>query len=181
MEEPGYWIRRGVRGRVTRRRFMTGMALATGGITAAAFTLPALGFAIAPVFEQMPDTWQEIGPVSHFSDTDYQPEVITTQPGIGEAGLSLAYVRLHNRDVDGPVKDRYDHVIAISSRCVHVGCPVRYVAWREETGTVETAYRNWLRAERQERDLAFAAYCAALDREEYAAAEYERLITAATT
>ena len=56
-----------------------------------------------------------------------------------------------------------------------------YVAWRGETGTVETAYRNWLRAERQERDLAFAAYCAALDREEYAAAEYERLITAATT
>jgi Rieske Fe-S protein len=113
---------------VTRRRFMTGTALATGGIAAAAFTLPALGFAIAPVFQQMPDTWQEIGPVSHFSDTDYQPEVITTQPGIGEAGLSLAYVRLHNRDVDGPVKDRYDHVIAISSRCVHVGCPVRYVA-----------------------------------------------------
>ncbi|MBV9605402.1 MAG: Rieske 2Fe-2S domain-containing protein, partial [Solirubrobacterales bacterium] len=26
------------------------------------------------------------------------------------------------------VKDQYDHVIAISSRCVHVGCPVRYVA-----------------------------------------------------
>jgi hypothetical protein len=56
-----------------------------------------------------------------------------------------------------------------------------YVAWREETGTVETAYRNWLRVDRQDRDLAFAAYCAALDREEYAAAEYERLIAAATT
>ena len=36
-------------------------------------------------------------------------------------------MRKHNLEIDGPVKDRYDYVIAISSRCVHVGCPVRYV------------------------------------------------------
>jgi nitrite reductase/ring-hydroxylating ferredoxin subunit len=53
---------------------------------------------------------------------------ITIEPGIGEAGYSLAYVRRHNPAIDGPVKDQYDHVVAISSRCVHVGCPVRYVA-----------------------------------------------------
>jgi Rieske Fe-S protein len=55
------------------------------------------------------------------------PVVITLVSGIGEAGRSLAYVRRHNVGIDGPVKDRYDEVIAISSRCVHVGCPVRYV------------------------------------------------------
>jgi nitrite reductase/ring-hydroxylating ferredoxin subunit len=54
--------------------------------------------------------------------------VITLDPGIGEAGKSLAYIRLHDREIDGPLKDEYDHVVAISSRCVHVGCPVRYVA-----------------------------------------------------
>lgn len=113
---------------ITRRRFMTTAATAAGAVATAAFTLPALGFAIAPVFQHSPDTWQKIGPVSHFSDTDYRPEVITVEPGIGEAGLSLAYVRLHNLDIDGPFKDEYDHVVAISSRCVHVGCPVRYVA-----------------------------------------------------
>ena len=65
--------------------------------------------------------------MSDFTDTDYKPVTITIAPGIGEAGYSLAYVRRHNVAIDGPVKDQYDHVIAISSRCVHVGCPVRYV------------------------------------------------------
>jgi Rieske Fe-S protein len=113
---------------ITRRRLMTGTASTAGAIAAAAFTLPALGFAIGPVFDQTPDTWQEVGPVSHFTETDYFPEVITIAPGIGEAGLSIAYIRKHNLAIDGPVKDQYDRVIAISSRCVHVGCPVRYVA-----------------------------------------------------
>lgn len=113
---------------VTRRRFMTGAAATAGAVATAAFTLPALGFAVAPVFMRTADSWQEVGPVSRFTRTDYLPEVITSQPGIGEAGLALAYVRLHNPAVDGPVKDEYDHVIALSSRCVHVGCPVRWVA-----------------------------------------------------
>jgi Rieske Fe-S protein len=107
---------------------MTLSANATGAVAAAAFTLPALGFAIAPVFERTADTWQAVGPLSRFTDEDYVPEVITVEPGIGEAGLSIGYVRSHSLAIDGPVKDEYDRVIAISSRCVHVGCPVRYVA-----------------------------------------------------
>lgn len=113
---------------ITRRRLMTGAAHATGAVAAAAFTLPALGFALAPVFQSTADGWQLVGPVSQFTSTDYRPEVITIEQGVGEAGDSLAYVRLHNPTIDGPVKDQYDRVIALSSRCVHVGCPVRYVA-----------------------------------------------------
>jgi menaquinol-cytochrome c reductase iron-sulfur subunit len=113
---------------VTRRRFMAATAGTAGTIAAAAFTLPALGFAIAPLFEQTPGTWQEVGPVSHFTSTDYSQAVITIEPDLGQAGLSTAFIRLHNLAIDGPIKDRYDHVVAISSRCVHVGCPVRYVA-----------------------------------------------------
>lgn len=113
---------------VTRRRFMTGTAHAAGAIAAAAFTLPALGFAIGPVFDRAGVTWQDLGPLSRFTELDYTPVTITIEPGIGEAGYSLAYVRRHNPAIDGPLKDQYDHVVAISSRCVHVGCPVRYVA-----------------------------------------------------
>jgi menaquinol-cytochrome c reductase iron-sulfur subunit len=116
---------------VTRRRFMTGTVHTAGGIAAAAFTLPALGFAIAPVFERQPATWQQIGPLSRFSESEYVSVVITIEQGVGEAGTSLAYVRRHNPGVDGPVKDQYDEVVAISSRCAHVGCPVRYVAAAE--------------------------------------------------
>ena len=113
---------------VSRRRFMTSSATVAGMIAGAAFTLPALGFAIGPVFDQASATWQDIGPLERFTDETYVPVVITIEPGVGEAGKSLAYVRRHNPSVDGQVKDRYDRVVALSSRCVHVGCPVRFVA-----------------------------------------------------
>ena len=113
---------------VSRRRFITGTAHTAGAIAAAAFTLPALGFAIGPVFDRAAATWQEIGLLSRFTESDYAAVVIRIASGIGEAGNSVAYVRRHNLDIDGPVRDEYDRVIAISSRCVHVGCPVRYVA-----------------------------------------------------
>ena len=116
---------------VSRRRFMSLTAASAGAIATAAFTLPALGFAIGPVFDREVDSWQEVGPLSRFTESDYTPTVITIEPGIGEAGRSIAYVRQHNLAIDGPIKDRYDRVIAISSRCVHVGCPVRWVAASE--------------------------------------------------
>jgi Rieske Fe-S protein len=113
---------------VSRRRFMTGTVHTAGAVTAAAVTLPVLGFAIGPVFAEAKTDWQNVGPLSQFSESDYTTVVITIEPGIGQAGRSLAYVRMHSPSVDGPVKDQYDHIVALSSRCVHVGCPVRYVA-----------------------------------------------------
>ena len=112
---------------VSRRRFMTGTAHGAGAIAAAAFTLPALAFAIGPVFDREPTTWQPIGPLADFTELVYKPVTMTIATGVGEAGVSLVYVRRHDNAIDGPVKDRYDHIVAISSRCAHVGCPVRYV------------------------------------------------------
>jgi menaquinol-cytochrome c reductase iron-sulfur subunit len=106
---------------------MTGTAMAAGAVASAAFTLPALGFAVGPVFDREPDIWQIVGRLADFTALTYKPIVFTLVPGIGEAGLSLAYVRLHDDAVDGPVRDRYDHIVALSSRCTHVGCPVRFV------------------------------------------------------
>ncbi len=51
----------------------------------------------------------------------------------------------------------------------------RYVSWREACAAVEKSYRDWLSARSEDRAAAFAAYSAALDREERAAAEYQRL------
>ena len=110
---------------------MSSAALGAGAIATAAFTLPVLGFAAGPVFDRQSASWQAVGPLSRFTEADYVPTVITIAPGLGEAGRSIAYIRRHNVAVDGPIKDRYDHVIAISSRCVHVGCPVRWVAASE--------------------------------------------------
>ena len=51
-----------------------------------------------------------------------------------------------------------------------------YLEWRDETSTLERAYDHWVKAVRAERQFAFAAYMAALDREEHAAVRYEGAI-----
>lgn len=112
---------------VTRRRFMTGVAHGAGGVAAAAFTLPALGFALAPVFKAQNMDWQAVGPPSDFTETNYAVKVITLIPGVGEAGKSIAYVRRRNQSLDTEPADQYNQWIALSSRCAHLGCPVRWV------------------------------------------------------
>jgi Rieske Fe-S protein len=113
---------------VTRRRFMSGTVNGAGAIAAAAFTLPALGFALGPVFSREPFSWQAIGPPSDFSEDTYYTRIVTIVQGIGEAGKSLAYVRTRNQAIDTEPEDQYNHWIALSSRCMHLGCPVRFVA-----------------------------------------------------
>lgn len=56
-----------------------------------------------------------------------------------------------------------------------------YVSWREACAAVATAYENWKCAERQDKKLAFSVYVAALDREEQAAAAYQRAVAQVAT
>ena len=112
---------------ITRRRFMTGTANAAGAVAAGAFTLPALGFALGPIFKTAPHTWETVGTVNGFSENNYTAVVVTLTPGIGEAGKTTVYVRKFNPAIDTDPPDRNSKFIAISSRCAHVGCPVRWV------------------------------------------------------
>ncbi len=112
---------------VTRRRFMTGSAHTAGAIAAGAFTLPALGFAIGPIFKSTPHHWVVAGAADQFPDDNYIPTVITLTPGIGEAGDSTVFIRKKNPEIDTDIYDRDTPYIAISSRCAHLGCPVRWV------------------------------------------------------
>jgi Rieske Fe-S protein len=111
---------------VTRRRFMNVTAQGFGMLATAAFALPALGFALGPVFERTKMPWQPVGTLGDFNETTYVTRVITIVQGIGEAGKSTAYVRLRNPAIDTEPEDQYNRIIAISSRCNHLGCPVRF-------------------------------------------------------
>ena len=124
---------------VTRRRFMTLSAHGAGAAAAAAFTLPALGFAVGnAVFERPPVRWEPVGVPEDFPNDTYVPKVITMTTGIGEAGKTTVYLRARNPDIDSdpnpPERDGtvYDEqFIAVSTRCMHLGCPVRFVAASE--------------------------------------------------
>ena len=51
-----------------------------------------------------------------------------------------------------------------------------YLDWRDECAAVAAAYRNWASTAAAESALLFAAYVAALDREERAAVQYELVL-----
>jgi Rieske Fe-S protein len=51
--------------------------------------------------------------------------VITVTEGIGEVGKTTVYMRARNSD-DDPKDAEVQPFIAISSRCMHLGCPVRW-------------------------------------------------------
>jgi menaquinol-cytochrome c reductase iron-sulfur subunit len=116
---------------ITRRRFVTGGALAAGGVATAAVGLPALGFALGPIFEKTEHQgWQDVGPEADFNASSYVPKVITIDPNTGEAGKTTIYVRKAT-PADRSPSDKPGHAplpyVAISTRCAHLGCPVNYV------------------------------------------------------
>jgi menaquinol-cytochrome c reductase iron-sulfur subunit len=116
---------------MNRRTAFTVGIQAIGGLAGAAIVLPAIGFAAAPLFEQEEETWQAVGPTSDFTPDTYRAVVITAVPGIGETGKTTAYVRQGNPEVTAnqtkyPPESPSEY-IAISTRCAHVGCPVRFV------------------------------------------------------
>jgi menaquinol-cytochrome c reductase iron-sulfur subunit len=131
-ESSKYTVDRGTPGAfegetVSRRRFMNLTAQGAGGIAVAAFTLPALGFALGPVFKRTPFTWQIIGTPADFTEDQYSTKVVNIIDGEGDAGKTLAFVRKRDPSIDTEPHDQYNNYIALWSRCMHLGCPVRYV------------------------------------------------------
>jgi menaquinol-cytochrome c reductase iron-sulfur subunit len=117
---------------VTRRRAMGLTVQVAGAVAVGTFALPALGFAIgSALFERPPVTWEAIGAPDEFPNDTYIPKVITTVQGIGEVGKATVYVRAFNEEIDGkkdPTIPGGGNFVAISTRCMHLGCPVRFVA-----------------------------------------------------
>ena len=116
---------------MTRRNVFSIGVQAVGGVAVAAVALPAVGFAVAPLFEEESEPWQAVGATTDFSPDTYRPVTITIVQGIGETGKSTAYIRQGNPEITAN-QTKYppespDEYIAISTRCAHVGCPVRFV------------------------------------------------------
>jgi menaquinol-cytochrome c reductase iron-sulfur subunit len=119
---------------VTRRRFMTLTVHGAGAVAASAFALPALGFAAgSAIFERPEVQWETVGAPEDFPTDTYVPKVITETSGVGQIGKTTVYMRARNDKIDQKPNPPTLHegttedFIAISTRCMHLGCPVRYV------------------------------------------------------
>jgi menaquinol-cytochrome c reductase iron-sulfur subunit len=118
-DPPGYFEGESM----TRRRVFTVASQAVGGLAAAGIVLPAVGFAVAPIFHRGKERWEGVGPTSDFVEDTYRQVVFTETEGIGDAGKTTAYVRRSSADLG----EEPGQFIAVSNRCAHLGCPVRFV------------------------------------------------------
>jgi Rieske Fe-S protein len=108
---------------MTRRRVFTIGAQGLGGLAGAAIVLPAVGFALAPLFHRGKERWEAVGPEEDFRVDTYKAVVFTETPGVGEVGKTTAYVRRGSKELGEDPKS----FVAVSTRCAHAGCPVRFV------------------------------------------------------
>jgi menaquinol-cytochrome c reductase iron-sulfur subunit len=118
-DPPGYFEGESM----TRRRVFTIASQGIGGLAAAGIILPAVGFAVAPIFHRGKERWEAVGPVSDFVEETYRQVVFTETEGIGDAGKTTAYVRKSSAELE----EKPGEIIAVSNRCAHLGCPVRFV------------------------------------------------------
>ncbi len=112
---------------MSRRRAFTVAGQAVGGLAGAIIVLPAVGFALAPIFKEPDEIWESVGPPTRFTADTYKPVVFTLVEGIGEAGKTTAFVRRGSQKYG----EKPGTFVAISTRCAHLGCPVNYVAAAE--------------------------------------------------
>jgi nitrite reductase/ring-hydroxylating ferredoxin subunit len=108
---------------MTRRAAFTVGGQAAGIAAVSIVALPLVAFAVAPILETPEEVWEAVGSTDEFSADVYLPVIITIRSGIGEAGKTTAYVRQGSEDLG---EDPADY-IAVSTRCAHLGCPVRFV------------------------------------------------------
>ncbi len=108
---------------MTRRAVFTVGGQAAGAAAISIVLLPLVGFAVAPILETPEEVWEAVGSTDEFAPDEYRAVIITIRSGIGEAGKTTAYVRQGSEDLD----EDPNEYIAVSTRCAHLGCPVRFV------------------------------------------------------
>jgi Rieske Fe-S protein len=105
--------------RFPRSKFLEASTLGLGAVIGGIITLPVAGFALVPPFLDQEGDDIDVGPVDSFPENQF---VITTYlwaPEQGEVSRRTAYIR-NNGFLDG-----VPSFTILSSRCVHLGCPVQ--------------------------------------------------------
>jgi menaquinol-cytochrome c reductase iron-sulfur subunit len=108
---------------MTRRTVFALGGQALGGAAVAVVALPVVGFALAPIFDRPEETWEGVGAPDDFTSDTYRQAVITIVDGVGDSGKTTVYIRRGSAELDEDPAS----FVAISNRCAHLGCPVRFV------------------------------------------------------
>ena len=124
--------------RYPRSVFLEGATLGVGAAIGGIVTVPSLGFAVLPAFVGQTYDTVDLGPLENFPEGDW---VVTKFRSVADepedVSRRTAYIRNNGE------KDGQPSFTIISSRCVHLGCPVQPQGLSDkEPKTVETETGN---------------------------------------
>ena len=105
--------------RFPRSRFLEGATLGLGGLIGGIVTLPILGPALVDPFVGQGTDDIDVGALDDFPENRFVITTFLLDPAEGEVSRRTAYVR-NNGLLDGAPS-----FTILSSRCVHLGCPVQ--------------------------------------------------------
>ena len=105
--------------RYPRNKFLELSTLGLGAAIGGIVTLPIAGFAVIPGFIDQEQDDVDLGPLANFPEGQFVIATFMLKPDEGEVSRRTVYVR-NNGLLDGQPS-----FTLISSRCVHLGCPVQ--------------------------------------------------------
>lgn len=103
-----------------RRQFLARLSLTAGAASAALVGLPIIGFVLAPIFEQVPEIWREVGDVENFAIGSTVAVTFldaSPLPWTGVAAKTAAWLR----------RSSEQEFVAFAINCSHLGCPVTWL------------------------------------------------------
>lgn len=97
---------------ITRTKFLSSIALLSGGVMGAAILVPVIGFAVADSVKGEDWRWVDVGALS-----DFPADQVTSIAVSGPNPESDRRAFIRHKD---------DSLVAIWNRCAHLGCPTSY-------------------------------------------------------
>jgi Rieske Fe-S protein len=103
-----------------RSTFLSVATLGLGGLIGGLITLPVLGFAVIPSFENQGEDEIVLGPIDAFPEGEFVIATYLEDTEIGEVTRRTMYIRNN-----GLTEEGVPSFTMLFSRCVHLGCPVQ--------------------------------------------------------
>lgn len=104
-----------------RRKFLTRLSVALGGLTGALVGIPIVSFLFGPLFQQPPEVWRAVGPIDRFKIGETVEATVddpSPLPWAGVVSKTAMWLR----------RDSATGFTAFAVNCTHLGCPVRWLA-----------------------------------------------------
>ncbi len=102
-----------------RRRFLTKLSVALGGIGAALASIPSIGFLLG--LRKPPQVWRTVGKVDDFKVGTTVNVAFQDSSPLSWSGVTAQTAAWLRRNAE-------QEFIAFSMNCTHLGCPIRWLS-----------------------------------------------------